>query len=100
MHEIEVAVQKLEADVTSALEKLKFDDLQKEESHLKAQSQLPDFWQDSSKAQRVMKRLGALDARLQPWTQLRTEVKDVLELTKTGDSSLEAELQKIGRAHV
>ncbi len=94
MHEIEVAVQKLEADVTSALEKLKFDDLQKEESHLKAQSQLPDFWQDSSKAQRVMKRLGALDARLQPWTQLRTEVKDVLELTKTGDSSLEAELQK------
>ncbi len=64
---------------------------------LEKQVALPDFWQDSAKAQRIMRRLSESNKSIDRWRSLEKRVAELTELTslesESGDTSLGAELQ-------
>lgn len=59
----------------------------------------PDFWNDSTSAQRVMKSVSSLRSEVDGWYVIKQQVHDLAELAKLEDESLrpelEAEIQKL-----
>ena len=59
----------------------------------------PDFWNDSSNAQKVMNDLKLLKGRVEPWRELISEVDDMKTLYDLGiegqDQSIELELKPL-----
>ena len=49
---------------------------------LEGQTQSPNFWDDATTAQAMMKKLNQLKARVEPWEQLEREADDNLELAE------------------
>lgn len=87
------------AEINQAAERLKIDELSSQLETLQAASQRPGFWDDSAKAQETMKQIAKLEARVQPWLDLLSQIKDVSEMLELQDTSLvdelESQLQKI-----
>jgi peptide chain release factor 2 len=86
--------ESLAADIKSAAAQLNISGLSKQLDELKSASRQPDFWTDSDKAQGIMKQIAKLEARVKPWLELQAEIKEVQEMLKLDDSSLQAELSK------
>jgi len=77
-----------------AMDKLNFSDLHRQLVDLGDESQAPDFWNDTAHAQMVMKQLAKLDERISPWETLLGSIKDVEELARMKDKSVQADLQE------
>ena len=62
---------------------------------------MPDFWNDSVSAQRVMKNVSSLRSEVDGWNAIKQQAHDLAELAKLDDESLraelEAEIQKLER---
>ncbi|HKX73264.1 MAG TPA: peptide chain release factor 2 [Candidatus Saccharimonadales bacterium] len=84
----------LAANVDAGLAKLDAPKLQAEIADLQAQMAAPDFWSDVHGAQAVAQRESKLRTQLEPWTRLKSETDDALELATAGDASLQPELTK------
>ncbi|HTB48491.1 MAG TPA: peptide chain release factor 2 [Verrucomicrobiae bacterium] len=84
----------LQPEINQALERLHITDLSQQLEELKTASQRPDFWDDSGKAQDVMKRIAMLEVRVQPWQKLHKSITDITELLQLDDASLEFELKQ------
>ena len=72
-------------------------DLDKKENQYKKlieQSESPDFWQNPSKAQMIMKQAAELHTEVESVTLLRKRICDSIELAKLEDESLTADLEK------
>jgi peptide chain release factor 2 len=82
----------LQSDVKQALQRLKIQELQQQLEELQAASQQAGFWDDSNRAQDVMKQIAKLEARTKPWLALQKSIGEVNELIKLGDDSLAHEL--------
>src|ERR1700722_10821236 len=82
------------AEIAVAQTRLKIPEIKKRLLELQSESEKQDFWSDNLKAQRVMKEIASLDQRQKLWTWLHDEVSDLIELIKSGDKTLEPELQK------
>ncbi|RME91104.1 MAG: peptide chain release factor 2 [Anaerolineae bacterium] len=54
----------------------------------------PDFWDDPSRAQRVMRAATALREEIESWRALEKRVRDALELAQLGDESLRQDLEE------
>jgi peptide chain release factor 2 len=54
----------------------------------------PDFWNDSSAAQKTMKRVSNLREEVESWRKFQSHLHDLVELSSLGDESLRAELEK------
>ncbi|MGE5223353.1 MAG: peptide chain release factor 2 [Omnitrophica WOR_2 bacterium] len=61
---------------------------------LETESQDPDLWSDTERAQRLMKQLAALRDEVQGWQTLSQRINDALELAQLEDESLRPELEK------
>ncbi|HVV25834.1 MAG TPA: peptide chain release factor 2 [Candidatus Saccharimonadales bacterium] len=81
------------AEINQAAERLKIDDLNGQLKELQTASQQPGFWDDSTKAQEIMKQIAKLEARVQPWLDLQSQINDVSEMLELQDASLKAELE-------
>jgi peptide chain release factor 2 len=90
--EVQAQAQKLHDEIAAAMKRLDIAALAEEHKTLVVRSQKPDFWDDSASAQKTMQRIAKLDARAKPWQQLAASVEEVVELARSGDASLEAEL--------
>ena len=70
-------------------------------SQLESESEHPDFWNDSTTAQKVMKTISSLRDEVEGWTKLKQQVHDLIDLASLDDESLradlEAEIQKVER---
>ena len=68
-------------------------------SQLESESEHPDFWNDSTTAQKVMKTISSLRDEVEGWTKLKQQVHDLIDLASLDDESLradlEAEIQKV-----
>ena len=84
----------LQAEINQALQKLKIQELRQQLEELKTASQQPAFWDDSAKAQAVMKQIAKLEDRVRPWLALEKNVNEVNELIKLDDASLTSELEQ------
>ena len=78
--------------VNQAAERLKLAALQDELEQLQAASRQAGFWDNSDKAQAVMKQIAKLEARVQPWAALQKAAAETEELLKLDDPALQAEL--------
>lgn len=83
----------LSTQVTAAWQALKLDDLQREQTQLASDITQPDFWQDAQAAGATSQRESQLRTRLAPWQAIRTGVSDMLELARSGDESLQADIE-------
>jgi peptide chain release factor 2 len=84
--------EELTSQVEDACDKLKVDELSVELEDKHLASTHPGFWENSAKAQEVMKETAKLESRIGPWLELRKSAHDLKDLAKLGDSSLEADL--------
>src|SRR3989304_9289014 len=55
-------------------------------ANLEAQSQAPNFWQDSQKAQSVMKKIAALDEEIRTFEQVAKELEDLSAMVDLAES--------------
>jgi peptide chain release factor 2 len=92
MDELKSQAETLRDRIADAAQRLNLDGLSEELARLQTQSQQPDFWNDNLQAQEVMKQIAKLEARTQPWNELRTSVHDIVELAQLGDNSMSGEL--------
>jgi peptide chain release factor 2 len=82
----------LQDQIAVAAKQLKIGDLNEQLSRLRSTSQQTGFWDDSTKAQAIMKQIAKLEARAQPWLTLQKNITEVSDLLQLNDSSLQAEL--------
>ncbi len=94
MHDIDKRVTALDTQLLEAVAALDIDGLEKQLADLVSQSQEPSFWQDSTKAQEVMKKIASLENRMRPWRELQTGIADVKELLALGDESLQNDIEE------
>lgn len=84
--------QQLQDELNDALARIRFTDLLEQKSHLDTAAANPDLWQDSDRAQKVVKDQAALEKRIIPWAGLQAQLRDVMELLELDDESLGADL--------
>lgn len=92
MHELTKRASSLFELVQQACQTLKIDALNKELSALQDQSAQPEFWQNASDAQVIMQTISKLEARVTPWNELLQSTRDLNELAKLEDASLESDI--------
>lgn len=63
-------------------------------SQLESDIEQPDFWNDSTSAQRVMKSVAALRDEVEAWNRIKQQVHDLTDLVNLNDESLRADLDK------
>ncbi len=93
MQDIHQQALKLQTELQTALQQIKFDALVVERAALTAEAAQPDFWQDNRHAQAVMKKQAQLEKRLQPWQALQASVETIAEVSGLDDESLADDLQ-------
>ena len=62
-------------------------------SQLEKDSEHPDFWNDSTAAQRVMKNISSLRDDVEGWRAFNQRLNDLTDLAKMDDESLRPELE-------
>lgn len=94
MESIKDELDTLGTELSQALERIGFAQLEEDERVLAAAMQAPDFWQDSQKAQTTSRQQAKLARRLAPWRELRGDLSDAEELAALGDDSLADDLRQ------
>ncbi len=94
MEKLQQRAQALIAQCGQAWQKLRGDELVREQQALQILMGQPEFWQDNQRAQTLTKQEAKLAAQLSPWQKIRQEVADLQELAAAGDASLRNELEQ------
>ena len=92
MERLQHAITSLQERLEAALKKIDSQTLQTELGDLQEQMAQPDFWRDTIKAQATSQREAKLRAQLGPWLELAQDLRDLQELARTDDPSLDVEL--------
>lgn len=87
-------IAQLARQINDSLLAIGLDDLREKRDELKKTSEKTGFWDDNQKASKVMQKLAALEEKIYAWQGIFDEAKDLLELSKLEDISLESELNK------
>ncbi|MCB9112445.1 MAG: peptide chain release factor 2 [Anaerolineales bacterium] len=67
-------------------------------AQLEKEVEQPDFWNDSTAAQRIMKNVSNLRAEVETWEKIKQQVHDLTDLAALDDESLRADLEaEIGK---
>ena len=80
--------------IDDACERVKLPQLLSTLESLNTQTSAPDLWSDALKAGALMKEQSALQSRVRPWVELKTEVKELAELAALNDQSMQGELEE------
>ena len=62
-------------------------------AQLEKDTEHPEFWSDSTIAQRVMKTVASLRNDVESWNSIKQHLHDLTELARMGDESLRSELE-------
>lgn len=94
MEELLVDIKELELQISQSLERIKFVDLDLEEHKLAEDMQRPGFWDDSTRAQQIVKQQARLARRVDPWRDLKHSISDLRELAELRDTSLSDDIRQ------
>ncbi len=94
MDDLKKQAENLSKQIGSAISRLKIGELSEQRAALQATSQASGFWDDSDKAQEVMKQIAKLEGRVTPWQNIQKAIDDILEMTKLDDNSMQEELKQ------
>lgn len=78
-------IDELTASISGALVALDAEAMQSLLARQEQAMAAPDFWNDSTKAQKLSKEHAALKQRIEPWLQLQTDCSDLVELAELGE---------------
>lgn len=92
MEDLRSGLDALQIELGRALERIGFEGLEAEDKLLHEEMTLPDFWQDTARAQKVSQQQARLERRLAKWRELKTDVQDYDELLRLDDPSLHDDL--------
>ncbi len=92
MQEIIKRALVLKSELDIATDKIGLAKLRQDMSKLSDQSNGSGLWDNPKKAQKVMQDLARLKTRVDAWDELIDEVKSIQELAKSGDQTLQKEL--------
>lgn len=81
----------LEAEITTAYERLRIDDKAQELAELDQQLAQPEVWNNPEHAQNLSKQAAAVRSMIEPWQTLKAQAADITELMALGDDSLSGE---------
>ncbi len=62
-------------------------------SELEKDIERPDFWNDSTNAQKVMKTVSSLRSEVDSWNAIKQQIHDLTDLVQLNDASLRTELE-------
>lgn len=93
MDTLEAGISELEEKLKAAHIKLSLDEKSKELRVLNKKMAQPDFWSNSTQAQRLSKRQADLNKQIEPWEKLKKDIIVTKELASMGDDSLANDLQ-------
>ncbi len=94
MDALQKRAEHLQQAVAESLEKLGYSRLQQEHKQLTQAMAAEDFWQEPKKAADISKQHAALETQLQPWSDLKRDSDDILELISLRDDSLQADIER------
>ncbi len=83
----------LHTKITATTKLLKIEDLKIKMAQLAAEMNEPNFWSDQKKAQTISQDYQDIKTEVDKWAELEKKVIDLIELSKTEDSSLKTELE-------
>lgn len=86
-------LRQLTASVDAALSQLKIDDKAEQVRALEAELASSEIWNNPAYATDKSKQLAALQAMVEPWQTLKSQVSDMTELMELGDDSLASEFE-------
>lgn len=86
--------KQLKSDIQDSANKLNIESLSTQLKKLQAQSQQPDFWQNSSEAQEVMQEISKLENRTKPWLEIIQQTEDLIGIIELNDESLERDIEE------
>lgn len=93
MERVKERLQALRQQVEHALQKIHAPKLQAELKSLQQQMAMPEFWNDSAKAQAMSKQESKVRQQLAPWQELQAAINEAIELYQLNDISMQAELE-------
>ena len=82
----------LAIEIDEAAARLDIAGLQEQLEQQRSVSQQPEFWNDTQRAQEVMKQISKLEGRTEPWRRLQQTSREVADLLELKDASLDAEI--------
>lgn len=94
MNELSKQATELQTAIADAVDRLNIAGLTAELEQLQTTSLRTDFWQDSAKAQDIMKQIARLEERVRPWRELQKGIADISELLTVGDAGMRVELNQ------
>ena len=92
MQELQKRIEALVKALEATIDQLKLEVAERELADLKQAALATDFWSDNQVAQTNLRSQSRLEERIKPWRELEQTCHDILELSKTNDSSLSDEL--------
>ncbi len=92
MSDLDKQLESLEDEFDSAWQSIQGDKLSGELDSLEQQMGQPDFWSDSQSAQEISKKHAKLTARLAPWQDIKSGLKEAAEFIELGDDSLNVDI--------
>lgn len=85
-------IEQLREEVLKAVDTLEIDQKQRQVQTLTYSSQQPNFWDDTEKAQRTMKKISNIERSINPWLDLRNKINELTELINLADNTMEEEI--------
>jgi peptide chain release factor 2 len=92
MDELSNTCKNLLKEYEQAIAKLAIHEKKKQLDELDRKISDPEFWNNNTKAQEIMKQQSALKARVEPWLALGKELKEITEMAEMADKSLHDDL--------
>lgn len=86
-------LESLRPQIDAALERLHIDEKRAHVDDLETTLATSEVWHNPQHAQDLSKQLAALKKLVDPWTTLKSQADDILELMSLGDDSLRAEFE-------
>lgn len=86
-------INELLKEVLAAIERLRLSEKSEQIEALEAELAMPEIWNNPNYAQDQSKKLAALNAAVDPWYILRSQLSDMQELMELGDDSLVPEFE-------
>lgn len=83
----------LQSKISETQKLLKIDELKKKMETLATEMNRPDFWNDQKNAQAVSQDYQNIKSEVDKWAEIDGQVNDLLDLAKSGDVSMQVEIE-------
>lgn len=93
MEPLKKRLAELDTEIQISFDKLKISNQEKLLKTKEAELARPDIWNDSENAQKISKEAATIKNVIEPWLELKTQIKELSEMAELGDDDLADEIK-------